>query len=43
MAVYFDQIGTTAPLARDGKVRPLAIVDTARWPAFPDVPTINND
>lgn len=40
VAVYFDQIGTTAPLARDGKVRPLAIVDTARWPAFPDVPTL---
>ena len=40
VAVYFDQIGTTAPLARDGKVRPLAIVDTARWPAFPDVPTM---
>ena len=40
VAVYFDQIGTTAPLARDGKVRPLAIVDTVRWPAFPDVPTM---
>ena len=40
VAIYFDQIGTTAPLAREGKVRILAIVDSARWPAFPDVPTM---
>ena len=40
VAIYFDQIGTTVPLARDGKVRPLAIIANTRWPAFPDVPTM---
>lgn len=38
--VFFDPIGTTTPLARDGKIRPLAIVADKRAPALPDVPTI---
>ena len=31
---------TTLPLAREGKIRPLAIVSKNRSPALPDVPTI---
>ena len=40
VAVFFDPISTTLPLARDGKIRPLAIVAKTRSPALPDVPTI---
>ena len=40
VAVFFDPISTTLPLARDGKIRPLAIVAKSRSPALPDVPTI---
>jgi tripartite-type tricarboxylate transporter receptor subunit TctC len=38
--VFFDTIGTTLPLAKEGKIRPLAIVDKVRSPALPDVPTL---
>ncbi|MES2482499.1 MAG: tripartite tricarboxylate transporter substrate binding protein [Pseudomonadota bacterium] len=38
--VFFDAIATTTPLARDGKIRPLAIVSDKRSPALPDVPTM---
>jgi tripartite-type tricarboxylate transporter receptor subunit TctC len=38
--MFFDAIATTVPLAREGKIRPLAIVSDKRSPALPDVPTI---
>ena len=40
VAVFFDPVGTTVPLARDAKVRPLAIVSKTRSAALPDVPTL---
>lgn len=40
VAVFFDPISTTLPLARDGKIRPLAIIAKTRSAALPDVPTI---
>ena len=36
----FDVFSTAAPLAKAGKVRPIAITSPARSPQFPDVPTI---
>lgn len=36
---FFDTVGTTTPLAREGRVRPLAVVGSKRAPALADVPT----
>lgn len=40
VAVFFDTMGTTAPMVKDGKVRPLAIAAKERSTALPDVPTL---
>jgi tripartite-type tricarboxylate transporter receptor subunit TctC len=37
--VMFDGLGTSAPLIKSGKVRPLAITTKSRSPYFPDIPT----
>jgi len=39
VALVFDGLSTTAPLAQQGKVRMLAISGTRRSPAAPDLPT----
>ena len=36
----FDGMGTTLPLAKTGKVRPLAVTSPQRSPFLPDVPTL---
>jgi tripartite-type tricarboxylate transporter receptor subunit TctC len=36
----FDALTILYPLIADGKLRPLAVVDTARWPLLPNVPTM---
>jgi tripartite-type tricarboxylate transporter receptor subunit TctC len=38
--LMFDVFSTSAPLAKSGKVRPLAIVAPDRSPQLPDVPTM---
>ncbi|MES2183053.1 MAG: tripartite tricarboxylate transporter substrate binding protein [Pseudomonadota bacterium] len=38
--LMFDVFSTAAPLAKAGKLRPLAITSTERSPQFPDVPTM---
>jgi tripartite-type tricarboxylate transporter receptor subunit TctC len=38
--MLFDQIGTTGPQARSGKLRPIAVTTLTRSPLFPDLPTI---
>ncbi|RYX88754.1 MAG: tripartite tricarboxylate transporter substrate binding protein [Comamonadaceae bacterium] len=38
--LMFDVFSTAAPLAKDGKLRPLAITQNERSPQFPDVPTM---
>ncbi|WP_158292050.1 tripartite tricarboxylate transporter substrate binding protein [Paracraurococcus ruber] len=38
--ITFSTLSGAMPLARDGKLRPLAIAAPRRSPAFPDVPTI---
>jgi tripartite-type tricarboxylate transporter receptor subunit TctC len=35
-----DGLTILAPLAKDGKLRPLAIASTQRWPDLPEVPTM---
>jgi tripartite-type tricarboxylate transporter receptor subunit TctC len=35
-----DGLTILAPLAKDGKLRPLAIASMQRWPDLPDVPTL---
>jgi len=37
---YFVPIPPTLPLAAQGKVVPLAVSTTARWPPLPDLPTL---
>ncbi|NGM86752.1 tripartite tricarboxylate transporter substrate binding protein [Parapusillimonas sp. SGNA-6] len=37
--VMFDGLGTSAPLIKSGKVRPLAFTTKSRSPYFPDIPT----
>ena len=37
---YFVPITPTLPLAAQGKVVPLAVSTTARWPLLPDLPTL---
>ena len=36
----FDALTILYPLVSDGKLRPLAVVDVARWPSLPNVPTM---
>jgi tripartite-type tricarboxylate transporter receptor subunit TctC len=36
----FDAVATLIPLINEGKLRPLAVITTARLPLFPDVPTM---
>jgi tripartite-type tricarboxylate transporter receptor subunit TctC len=36
----FDALTILYPLISDGKLRPLAVVDVARWPLLPNVPTM---
>ena len=38
--VFFDVLSTTLPLAREKKVRPLAVIAKNRVPQLPDVPTM---
>jgi len=38
--VAFLNVASTAAMVRDGKLKPLAIVNHARLPEFPDVPTM---
>ena len=40
VAMMFDQIGTSAPYIRAGKLRPLGITSKQRSLLFPDLPTI---
>jgi tripartite-type tricarboxylate transporter receptor subunit TctC len=35
-----DGLTILAPLARDGRLRPLGLASGARWPDLPDVPTL---
>ena len=37
--VMYDNLPTSLPLVRDGRLRPLAVSGEARIPALPDVPT----
>jgi tripartite-type tricarboxylate transporter receptor subunit TctC len=37
--LMFENLPTIPPVAREGRVRPLAITSAARSPALPDVPT----
>ena len=39
--VMFDQVGTSAPYIKAGKLRPLAVTTRTRAPIFPDLPTID--
>ncbi|TFZ07457.1 tripartite tricarboxylate transporter substrate binding protein [Ramlibacter henchirensis] len=38
--LMFDVFSTAAPLAKDGKLRPIAITSAERSPQFPNVPTM---
>lgn len=38
--LMFDVFSTAAPLAKSGKLRPIAITSAERSPQFPDVPTM---
>ncbi|HET7766232.1 MAG TPA: tripartite tricarboxylate transporter substrate binding protein [Burkholderiales bacterium] len=41
IAMMFDQVSTSAPQIRAGKVRPLAVTGLQRSPLLPDVPTVD--
>jgi tripartite-type tricarboxylate transporter receptor subunit TctC len=41
ISLMFDQISTSAPQIRSGKVRALAVTTLARSPLFPDLPTLD--
>jgi tripartite-type tricarboxylate transporter receptor subunit TctC len=41
VTMMFDQVSTSAPQIKGGKVRPLAVTSLARSPLLPDVPTID--
>jgi tripartite-type tricarboxylate transporter receptor subunit TctC len=41
VAMMFDQVGTSAPYIRAGKLRPLGITSKRRSQLFPDLPTID--
>jgi tripartite-type tricarboxylate transporter receptor subunit TctC len=40
VSVMFDNLPPSMPHIRSGKLRPLAITTTARYPALPDLPTM---
>ncbi len=40
IAVMFDQIGTSAPYIKAGKLRALAVATENRSPSLPDLPTM---
>jgi len=39
--VMFDQISTSSPHIRSGKIRPLGVTTLTRAPLFPNIPTIH--
>ena len=41
VAMMFDQVSTSAPQIRGGKVRALAVTSLARSPLLPEVPTVD--
>jgi len=41
IAMMFDQVSTSAPQIKAGKVRPLGVTSLKRSPLLPDVPTID--
>jgi tripartite-type tricarboxylate transporter receptor subunit TctC len=41
VAMMFDQVSTSAPQIRGGKVRPLAVTSLKRSPLLPEVPTVD--
>ena len=41
VAMMFDQVSTSAPQIRAGKVRALAVTSLKRSPLLPDVPTVD--
>jgi len=41
VAMMFDQVSTSAPQVKGGKVRPLAVTSLTRSPLLPDVPTLD--
>jgi tripartite-type tricarboxylate transporter receptor subunit TctC len=41
VAMMFDQVGTSAPYIRAGKLRPLGITSKKRSQLFPELPTID--
>jgi tripartite-type tricarboxylate transporter receptor subunit TctC len=41
VTMMFDQVSTSAPHIRAGKLRPLAVTSLKRSPLFPEVPTID--
>jgi tripartite-type tricarboxylate transporter receptor subunit TctC len=41
IAMMFDQVSTSAPQIRAGKVRPLAVTSLQRSPLLPEVPTVD--
>jgi tripartite-type tricarboxylate transporter receptor subunit TctC len=41
IAMMFDQVSTSAPQIRGGKVRPLAVTSLKRSPLLPEVPTVD--
>ena len=41
VAMMFDQVSTSAPQIRAGKVRPLAVTSLKRSPLLPEVPTVD--
>jgi tripartite-type tricarboxylate transporter receptor subunit TctC len=40
VAMYMSSLPSAIGIARDGKVRPLAVTGSKRSPAFPDLPTV---
>ena len=38
--LMFDGLGTSAPLIKGNRLRPLAVTTAQRTPAFPDIPTL---
>ena len=41
--VYVSAKSVLLPLIRAGKLRPLAVANTERWPELPDVPTLHEE
>ncbi|HEX9687084.1 MAG TPA: tripartite tricarboxylate transporter substrate binding protein [Burkholderiales bacterium] len=41
VTMMFDQVSTSAPHIRSGKLKPLAVTSLRRSPLFPDLPTID--